>query len=198
MAIFKRKRSKSFPRAAKDLLWPAMGWKRTSYYYFHRIFRTGDSVYKINAGFASGVAVSFTPLLGTHLLQAFLLSKLLKANITAGLTGTLVGNPWTFPLFFYVAYSAGTYFLSLLGIMDDIGAQEQATFTLLLSDPSAFWDFLLEKPLGFFLPLLTGGYICAALAWIGSYFILYHPFRILHRIYRRRRIAKYKKKRKAS
>ena len=55
------------------------------------------SNYEIAAGVACGVAISFTPFVGFHLLLAAITALLLRASVTASALGTLVGNPWTFP-----------------------------------------------------------------------------------------------------
>ena len=179
MSIFKPRKSPGFWKKSREFLWPSMGWERTVYYFWHRIFRTGDSVYKITAGLACGTSVSWTPLLGTHLLQAFILSRLVKGNVFTGLLGTLIGNPWTFPFMFFIAYKLGICIFTALGITDMMHLTETTAFSLLIDDPSAFWDFLLSKPLGFFLPLLTGGYICAFLCWFITYGIMYYPVMII-------------------
>jgi len=187
MSIFKSRKSPGFWKKSREFLWPSMGWERTVYYFWHRIFRTGDSVYKITAGLACGTSVSWTPLLGTHLLQAFILSRLVKGNVFTGLLGTLIGNPWTFPFMFFIAYKLGICIFTALGITDMMHLTETTAFSLLIDDPSAFWDFLLSKPLGFFLPLLTGGYICAFLCWFITYGIMYYPVMILHNLYQKQR-----------
>ena len=57
---------------------------------------------------AWGVAVSFTPLLGFHLIICYLGTWLMRGNLIAATVGTIVGNPWTFPFIFYLDYKIGT------------------------------------------------------------------------------------------
>ena len=57
---------------------------------------------------AWGVAVSFTPLLGFHLIICYLGTWLMKGNLIAATVGTIIGNPWTFPFIFYLDYKVGT------------------------------------------------------------------------------------------
>ena len=59
-------------------------------------------------GIAWGVAVSFTPLLGFHLIICYLGTWLMKGNLIAATVGTIIGNPWTFPFIFYLDYKVGT------------------------------------------------------------------------------------------
>jgi uncharacterized protein (DUF2062 family) len=71
-------------------------------YLVRRATRLAGTPHSIAAGAACGVAISFTPLIGLHLLGAFLLCLLVRGNYLAAAAGTLVGNPWTFP-FIWVA-----------------------------------------------------------------------------------------------
>lgn len=68
---------------------------------------TPESIAK---GFATGVAVSFTPLVGFHLLIVLSISKLFRQNGVAAALGTIAGNPWTFPIIWYLTFNCG-YFL---------------------------------------------------------------------------------------
>ena len=56
----------------------------------------------IAKGFATGVAMSFTPFVGFHLLLCIFISKITKQNSIAGALGTIAGNPWTFPIIWYL------------------------------------------------------------------------------------------------
>ena len=64
---------------------------------------------KVAKGFAYGCAVSFTPFVGLHTLIALGLASLYKQNKTAALLGTLLGNPWTFPLIWYLDWQTGIF-----------------------------------------------------------------------------------------
>ena len=70
--------------------------------YLHKIWQKlrnmNASTYAIAAGFACGVAVSFTPFVGFHSLLAVITAFFIRASIAAALVGTLFGNPLTFPL----------------------------------------------------------------------------------------------------
>ena len=65
----------------------------------------------ISAGFATGVAISFTPLVGFHLLIALGICKLFHQNGVAATLGTVFGNPWTFPLIWYLTWHCGCIIL---------------------------------------------------------------------------------------
>ena len=54
-------------------------------------------------------AISFTPFIGLHALIAILLSWILGGSMAAAIIGTLFGNPWTFPFFWYLTYEVGDF-----------------------------------------------------------------------------------------
>ena len=74
----------------------------------YRITRIKDFPESVAVGMAWGAAISFTPLLGLHLIICYLGTWLMRGNIIAATVGTIVGNPWTFPFIFYLDYKIGT------------------------------------------------------------------------------------------
>jgi len=60
-------------------------------------------------GLASGIAISFTPFIGFHALLAIFISWVIGGSMAAALIGTLFGNPWTFPIFWYLTYEVGQF-----------------------------------------------------------------------------------------
>ena len=62
---------------------------------------------EISKGFATGVAMSFTPMVGFHLLICLGVSRLTGQNGVAAALGTLAGNPWTFPLIWFATLHLG-------------------------------------------------------------------------------------------
>lgn len=195
MAIFKRRKPRRTVRTIREALWPSMGWRRTLAYYRHRVFRTGDSTYKIAAGLATGAAVSWSPFLGTHFAQAILFSWLLRANLVAGFVGTAWGNPTTFPFLFLVDYAVGVKICALFGMEDFAVLPAGADFALFMTHPWNFIGHLLSHPLNLLLPLTVGGYLCALLFWPLAYGLLYYPVRAARRAYRRKRLRRRKRDR---
>ena len=61
----------------------------------------------ISKGFATGVAMSFTPFVGFHILLSLFVAKIFKQNGTAATLGTIFGNPWTFPFIWYLTLHTG-------------------------------------------------------------------------------------------
>ena len=62
-------------------------------------------------GFTTGVIVSFTPFVGFHLIIAYIITKLTHQSSVAAAIGTLAGNPWTFPLIWYITLHMGELIL---------------------------------------------------------------------------------------
>lgn len=160
--MFKREKPLSLTENAKQFFWPSMGWKRTIVYIKHRLLRIADSTHRIALGLAIGMAVSFTPLLGTHFLQAGLIAYLLRGNVIAAMIGTFIGNPWTFPFFWWAGFSSGALLFSILGF--DRANQMPQHLSL---------DVLLHDPMTLFLPWMLGGYVLCALCIPTTYFFFY-------------------------
>lgn len=109
--MFRRRNPFSFWQRARRWVWPDSGWHRAGRYVAKRITRLPGTPHSIAAGFACGVAISFTPFIGFHLLGAALLSLLFRGNFIAAWIGTLVGNPWTFPFIWVLIYNLGVLLL---------------------------------------------------------------------------------------
>ncbi|MCM1323458.1 MAG: DUF2062 domain-containing protein [Acetobacter sp.] len=65
----------------------------------------------IAKGFATGVAMSFTPFVGFHILLSLIVAKITKQNGIAATLGTIAGNPWTFPFIWYATLHLGHFLL---------------------------------------------------------------------------------------
>ncbi len=106
--MFRRRAQQPVHHRVSNLIWPRMGWGRVVMYLWHRVGRLHGTPHSIAAGFASGAAISCTPFLGVHFILAALMSLLSRGNVIAGLIGTGVGNPWTFPFIWWWTYTLGT------------------------------------------------------------------------------------------
>jgi uncharacterized protein (DUF2062 family) len=179
--LFKRRRPLSIFSKLRSALWPRRGWGRSLRYAGHRLGRIPGTPYRIAAGFASGVAVSFTPLLGFHFVCGALLALLLRGSVVASAIGTAVGNPWTFPFIWAWIYGIGRWILGHTGGMPELPAD--LSFQYIFNNVwSVFW------------PMAVGGLPMSVLAWLLSYWPMrrvidgYQKAR-RHRIERRRRQA---------
>lgn len=152
--VFARRTKRSFRQNLRELLWPSAGWRRTLKYIGHRAVRLTGTTHSVAAGLAVGASISFTPLLGTHFLQTALLCWLLRVNILAGMIGTAMGNPWTFPFMFWADHKVGTEIMGALGFGNFMDLPEDFSLSLLL-----------KHPVELMAPFVLGGYVCAAAAF---------------------------------
>lgn len=143
-----------------------MGWRRTVFYYGHRVRRLPATTYAIAVGLANGASVSFTPIPGTHIVQALILSAATKANMLASVLGTFLGNPWTFPLIWWASYVTGEKIFRYFGWEQIAPLPEH--FTL-----AELWAELTLHPMGLLVPWIAGGYVLTVLSWPIFYLIFY-------------------------
>jgi uncharacterized protein (DUF2062 family) len=109
--VFRRRQPLPFFRRLRGLVWPHTGWRRAFVYYVRRLTRLSGTPHNIAAGFACGLAISFTPLVGFHLLLGCLLALIVRGNFLSMVVGTLVGNPWTLPFMWLGGYEVGKLLL---------------------------------------------------------------------------------------
>ncbi len=159
--LFRRKNPLKLGQKVRQALWPKSGWTRAAKYVWHRLARLKDSSHGIAAGVASGVAISFTPFMGFHLIGAMGIAMATRGNVLAAWVGTLVGNPWTFPIIWIVIYKLGTM---IIGI-PETGEAERLSFDLLISHPASAIRPIL-------LPMAVGGLPVALLSWFISYWLV--------------------------
>ena len=117
-----------------------------------KIYRIRDFPEAVAIGLAWGMAVSFTPLLGLHLIICYLGTIIMRGNLIAATVGSVVGNPWTFPIFFYVNYKIGINFF-----FDPIDHYE---FNI---------SFFIEYFYQLFFPTLLGSIPVAIIIWFITY-----------------------------
>jgi len=120
----------------------------------YKIVRIKDFPESVAIGLAWGAAVSFTPLLGLHLIICYTGTYLMKGNLIAATVGTIVGNPWTFPFFFYISYKFGIFFY--------FEPLDNYEFNI---------NFLLNNFDDLFFPTLLGCLPIAILVWIITFSI---------------------------
>lgn len=158
-------------KKVQNIFWPAMGISRLVLYYRHRVGRMAGTPRFIAAGVAAGVAVSFTPFMGLHILTGALLCWIFRGSFIAMTLATFVtGNPWTFPFIWLGTYELGHLMLGKLGRTDMLVMADHLTL-------SALW----ERPVEFLLPMTLGS---LPLAFVGAVISFYIS---------RSMVAKYKK-----
>ncbi|RME67005.1 MAG: DUF2062 domain-containing protein [Alphaproteobacteria bacterium] len=153
--------------------WPRNGIGRGLAYLRHRVVRLPDTPHRIAAGLASGVAASLTPFIGLHFVLAALLASVTRGNVIASAIGTMVGNPWTFPVIWLVTYKLG---LKALGMPAHPHPFADLTWTTVIEDPMRLFGPVLG-------PMMLGSVPLALLGW----WLTYWPVRRLIGYYRARR-----------
>ncbi len=164
--MFKRREPLTILQTLRQLFWPTMGWIRSFHYTKHRLLRLSDTTHSIALGLAIGLGVSFTPLLGTHFIQAGIIAWFLRGNIFSAMVGTFAGNPWTFPFFWWGGISLGKFLFSLFGINGVNELPEDLNFTVL-------YELITNDPMALFLPWMLGGYALILITMPISYPIYY-------------------------
>jgi uncharacterized protein (DUF2062 family) len=109
--MFRRRDPIPLWRRLRGWLWPDIGWRRLGIYLVKRVTRLPGTPHSIAAGVACGTALSFTPFIGLHAVLSVVLSFVLRGNYLAAIAGTLVGNPWTFPVIWVTTYQLGHFML---------------------------------------------------------------------------------------
>lgn len=163
-------------------IWPRGGWRRQGTYVAHRLKRLPGTPNRIAAGFASGVAVSFTPFIGFHFILAVGLAGLLRGNYIASAVGTAAGNPWTFPFIWIGTYKLGHWILGSAGgvtLPDDIGM-----------------SYMFDHPLEVLWPMAIGGGIVGTLAWFSAFFLI-RTIVTRYQFQRRRRLLRKARRKRA-
>ncbi len=155
-------------------VWPRIGFRRMGRYYKLRLQRIPGTPHRLAVGFAWGAALSMTPFVGLHALLAIVLAWVMRGSWVTALIGTLVGNPWTFPLIWVGTYKVGTMWLP--GVEGD-GVSFSTEAGLLFSAAKELvigWD--VDAALGAlqglrFLPVMAVGSIpFVIVVWVFSYF----------------------------
>lgn len=174
--MFSRRKKRHPLRKVGDFFWPEIGFQRMLRYLWLRLARMPGTPYSIAAGFACGAAVSMTPFVGLHFVIAAALAWMINANMVAGLIGTAVGNPWTFPFIWAFVHTLGQWILPGPGVGEPAARDFADMFGRLLHDLLTF-DIagVAEYAWPMLWPMLVGGIPTAIVAWI----VVYLPMRRL-------------------
>ncbi len=163
--MFKRRVKRTKLQIIREFLWPHMGWRRLSRYFHHRLLRLPGTPYQLASGLSFGAAISFVPLPGTHIILAAILTAATRGNVVASVVGTIVGNPWTFPLMWWAAYKIGEFAFSLFHL-----PVEQMPKHFVWAD---IFHEIEQHPFELFVPWITGGVLLALLSWPCFYMLSY-------------------------
>jgi len=170
--MFGRKRPLSGLSRASAIFWPKSGFRRAGLYLWRRVERIKGSPHAIAAGVASGAAVSFLPLPGLHFFLGAFLAWSLRGSIIASAIGTVVGNPWTFPVIWIAGYRIGAW----LGFGVERGFFRPRIGEVLSDAADKLWDgrvvAAVVESWPVLKPTLVGGAIMGAVVFGVFYFIV--------------------------
>ena len=177
--MFRRRKPLSVLKQLRAVIWPERGFRRLFSYLFQRIIRLPGTPASIASGFASGVAASFTPFLGLHFILAGALAMLFRGNVLASAIGTFFGNPWTFILIWLADYEVGLGIIHAFGYGADLQVLSIDELVAIMGNVMRFlsvsgtisWADLSTDIEQVFMPLLIGGTVLGAIAFVTSFLL---------------------------
>jgi hypothetical protein len=177
--MFRRRKPLSVLKQLRAVIWPNRGFRRLFSYLFQRIIRLPGTPASIASGFASGVAASFTPFLGLHFILAGALAVLFRGNVLASAIGTFFGNPWTFILIWLADYEVGLRVINAFSYGNDLEVLSIDELVAIMGNVMRFlsftrnisWADLLRDIEQVFMPILIGGTVLGAIAWVISFLL---------------------------
>ena len=109
------------------------------------------STHALSLGMACGAAASMTPFLGLHFIIAAVLAYLVRGNLFTSAIGTLVGNPWSFPLIWAADNYVGSFVINQFGLGQWVASLTGS------ADP--------DMPMAFFFQITIGGVVLAIITF---------------------------------
>ena len=195
--MFRRRKPLSALKQLRAVIWPERGFRRLFSYLFQRIIRLPGTPASIASGFASGIAASFTPFLGLHFILAGALAMLFRGNVLASAIGTFFGNPWTFILIWLADYEVGLRVIHTFGFGADLQVLSIDELVAIMGNVIRFLSFTGNMPWAnlsrdieqVFMPLLIGGTVLGAIAWVASFLMTFWAVKCW-RLHRANRLLK--------
>lgn len=169
--MFRRRKPLKIHHRLLDWVSPQNGWARRWRYFVTRVLRLKGSAHAIASGAAVGIAISFTPFYGTHLILAYIACVFLRGNYLAAFITLQAGNPLTFPPIIALNYKVGAW---MLGETHALHTKELAKL-ILDSAKEFFTTFEVNTP-GFweaFWTVALGGIPFVILSWGITYILVY-------------------------
>lgn len=155
-----------------------MNIKRTIHYYYLRIIRLSGSPRSLALGVAVGAAIGITPTLPLHTLLIISATLAMRVNTIVGIiAGTIVSNPLTFLIHYYLAWWLGD-----IVFPDRLTWERIKAIVLLLMEEGLLDSLKTLSALGFdtILVMMTGGIILAIPTGLISYLLSYRFFYRIH------------------
>jgi len=165
--LFRRRKPAGLAEKLRGLIWPRKGFLRTFTYFRKRILRLSASPHAIALGVALGVAISWTPFLGFHIMMAIAISYVLRGSVIAATLGTGFGNPVTFPFIWGLSWELGT---AMLGGGEAVGREHIDLLAMFQKlHFSELWTPVIEPMLvGCLPPALISGALVYLLTFYGA------------------------------
>ena len=158
-------KKRDFQLHIAEWIYPSIGLKAWWKYIILSLKRKPFSSHSIALGFAFGAFVSFTPFMGLHGLIAILLAKIFSASITVAIIGTIVGNPWTFPIIWAWTNRLGHFILHDRALPNHPIDLTGFSVNSLIENFEQYWDNLIW-------PMTVGGIPTGLLVGLVCYFLL--------------------------
>ncbi len=166
--LFKRKKKLTLFEKIKYFLFPKKGLLRAYKYLLKRLFRLKDNIHSISLGAAFGVAIAITPLFGLQLVLTVILDIIFRANFTASMLFTIIGNPLTFPFIWFLDYKLGNLILSKKEIIDS-SSFSNTMLEIKTAFENSNWEVVMNHISSILYPMVVGGLIIAIISGVLTY-----------------------------
>ncbi len=127
--------------------------------YYYQLILSRENPQRIAKGFAVGVFVAFSPLIGIHTILCILFALIIRGSKLAAILGSFLCNPVTFPFILFADYEVGILICKLFKMNYN---------HYLLSDFKNF--HILEQGLELLIPMILGSILIGLVAAIPGYF----------------------------
>lgn len=176
--LFKRRKPLSVFNRLLQFIRPKTGYSRALGYLKKRFYRMTESHYSMAMGFTCGAMLSFTPFVGFHFIIAGFVAYLINASIFMAALGTLVGNPWTFPLMWWSSLKVGNW---ALGYVQPTNLDITVEMNSIVSDIYSIM-----------IPWIVGSFLISLVFGPPIYFIMYWSMKKLRERFRKKHNQKMK------
>lgn len=196
--MFRRRNPLSWTQWAKAQVYPRGGFRRASWYLWHRLRRLPDPPHRIARGVFAGTFANFPPILGFQVVTALGIAWVMRGNLLAAALATLLSNPITTPFIALVSLKLGYWMLGIDGgftvsaVFEAFGLAAQDlwnNFLAVFSPRQAQWDGLIRFWHHIYLPYLVGSIIPGLISSTVLYKLTI-PALTAYQALRRRRLQK--------
>jgi uncharacterized protein (DUF2062 family) len=137
---------------------------------WHRLRRISASPHTIALGFATGIFMSFNPMLGLHLIIAAIICWVIGGSFFAAAIGTLIGNPIMSPFMILGNYHVGMLLIGEHMREEFVYRGPNLTFGIFFANPAHMADELWAALAPVFLPMMLGSIVLGLIVAMPAYF----------------------------